>query len=118
MFKIKFRRVGYVVIIVLISFLTIGLGLYKYNSKAIEKIISDQAAQIIIKYLRSENPEIKCEYDHTDKKDGINYYVIHAYEAMGDHVATIGWYYVNIHTGEAYKWDLASDKLYKLKQRL
>lgn len=84
-------------------------------NKGIEKLTSESAEQIIIKYLGYNNSKIECKYDHIDKRDRVDYYVIHAYENMEDHIATIGWYYVNVNTGDAYKWDIINDKLILLK---
>ncbi|SKA87582.1 hypothetical protein SAMN05428976_11018 [Clostridium sp. USBA 49] len=85
------------------------------SNKTNSKITSEDAEKIVNKYVGGDNFKIECEYDHNDKRDGIEYYVIHAYEKMEDHVATIGWYYVNVNTGEAYEWDLIKDELIPLK---
>lgn len=80
-----------------------------------QKLTAKQAEKIISKHIGGDSLKIQCTYDHNDKKDGIDYYVIHAYENMEDHVATIGWYYVNVNTGESFEWDLINDKLIPLK---
>ncbi|AWP29151.1 hypothetical protein B9D94_22160 [Paenibacillus sp. Cedars] len=41
-------------------------------------------------------------------------YLIRAYENMTTHIATFGWYYVDMYSGVVYKWDLATDELIKL----
>lgn len=78
------------------------------------KITPEKSSKIVSKYINSENPNIKCRYDHLEKKGGIDYYVVHMYESMQDHVATLGWYYVDVNTGKVFKLDLISDKLIEL----
>lgn len=85
------------------------------ENKAGEKITPNGACDIVKKLIKSNNTNIKFRYDHDDTKKGVSYYVIQAFEDMSDHVATIGWYYVDKNTGKAYEWDLVSDSLVPLK---
>ena len=77
------------------------------------KLDSKAATELISKFVKASYPEAKCVYDHNQKRDGKEYYVIHAFGMMPDNssTATIGWYYVEIETGKAFEWDLANDKL-------
>jgi tetratricopeptide (TPR) repeat protein len=85
------------------------------ENKASGKITPQGACDIIKNQIKSNNANIKFKYDHDDTKDGIKYYVIQGFEDMSDHVATIGWYYVDINTGKAYEWDLIANSLIPLK---
>ena len=76
-------------------------------------VTKEQAESLIISLKKFEN-NIKCTYDHDDKKDGRDYYVLQAYESMQDHIATIGWYYVEKSTGKAFEYDIIADKLIPL----
>lgn len=85
------------------------------ENKASGKITPQEACDIVKNQIKSNNANIKFRYDHDDTKNGVKYYVIQAFEDLSDHVATIGWYYVDINTGKAYEWDLISDLLVPLK---
>ncbi|WP_410506223.1 tetratricopeptide repeat protein [Haloimpatiens sp. FM7315] len=78
------------------------------------EISVDEACNLAKKYANNKVENTKYKYDHMDKKGDIQYYVIHAFEDMSDHIATNGWYYVDKFTGKVYEWDLASDKLIPL----
>src|SRR3712207_8606472 len=43
------------------------------------------------------------EYDHDSEHDGNSFYVIHVYENMETHTATIGWYGVDKKSGKDRK---------------
>lgn len=77
------------------------------------KLDKKAATEIISNYIKSKYPEAKCVYDHNQKRDGKEYYVIHVFGSMQDNssTATIGWYYVEVDTGKAFQWDLINDKL-------
>lgn len=95
----------------------------KQNKKSIvnnkdKKITFEQASNKVLDSIRDkgtntivveENKEIKNE-------NGVDYYVIHVADNMGDHIATRGWYYVEVNTGKAYEWNLVNDKLIPLNQ--
>ncbi|MCT8977752.1 hypothetical protein N4T77_14220 [Clostridium sp. CX1] len=77
-------------------------------------VTADQAVKIAAKYVTNKGTNTKFSFDHEDSRNGVNYYVIHAFEDMGDHVATLGWYYIEKGYGKAYEWDLAEDQLIPL----
>ncbi|KAJ51156.1 tetratricopeptide (TPR) repeat protein [Clostridium tetanomorphum] len=79
------------------------------------KITPDYACELVKKQLKGNNDKMKFNYDHDDVKNGVQYYVIQAFEDLSDHVATSGWYYVDKNTGKVYEWDLSSDLLIPLK---
>ncbi|WP_127836921.1 CDK-activating kinase assembly factor MAT1 [Clostridium prolinivorans] len=78
-------------------------------------ITPEKAVEIVKGCVKNSTSQIKYAYDHIQDRDNQSYYVIQVYENMEDHVATIGWYYVNVNTGEAYEWDLINDKLKPIK---
>ncbi|HEY5562464.1 MAG TPA: hypothetical protein VIK72_12055 [Clostridiaceae bacterium] len=77
-------------------------------------VTSLQATEIISKLVLKDHPAAKTRYDHDQDRDGKKYYVLQLYDAMPDHTATIGWYYVQVDNGKAFEWDLISDKLIPL----
>jgi hypothetical protein len=60
----------------------------------------EEAIDLVWDYLKKNNYPItendRVDLDHTDKDT----YSIHFYEGYDDHIATINWFDVNIHTGE------------------
>ena len=71
----------------------------------------EKAIALVSKIIINKSPNVKVDYDHIQNRNGINYYVVRAYDAMGDHIATLGWYYVQATNGKAYEWNLVDDKL-------
>lgn len=84
------------------------------NEKVINKnteLTKEKAIVLVSKIIISDNQKIKVGYDHTQKRDGKNYYVLRAYDDMADHISTLAWYYVDVTTGEAFEWNLMEDTL-------
>lgn len=60
-------------------------------------------------------------FDHMQKRDGRDYFVVHGYDRVitspdgTGHTATWGWYYVDARTGAARQWDLVDDKLLPIR---
>lgn len=79
------------------------------------KVTQDKAIEIVSKYVNSKNQGAKFTFDHIQKRENVDYYVIRAYVDMSDHIATLGWYYVDVNNGKAFEWDLLDDKLVPLK---
>lgn len=79
------------------------------------KVTQNKAVEIVGKYVNSKDQKAKVQFDHIQKRDNVDYYVIRAYEDMSDHIATLGWYYVDVNNGKAFEWDLIEDKLIPLK---
>lgn len=80
------------------------------NNNVEGPLTKEQAAELI-RSIKNFEGNIICKYDHDDTKANVEYYVIHAFESMPDHSATIGWYYVEKKSGKAFEWDLISDTL-------
>lgn len=74
-------------------------------------VTAEQAVQSAAKYISNKGENTKFSFDHEESRNGTDYYVIHAFEDMGDHVATLGWYYVEKNGGKVYEWNLAGDEL-------
>lgn len=75
------------------------------------QISPQKAIEIVSKSVGNIGKKSKFEFDHEDRRDNIDYYVIHGFDSMEDHVATIGWYYVDKSSGKAYEWNLVENKL-------
>lgn len=71
----------------------------------------EKAIALVSKIIINKSPNVKVECDHIQNRNGINYYVVRAYDDMGDHIATLGCYYVQVTNGKAYEWNLVDDKL-------
>jgi hypothetical protein len=76
-----------------------------------DEFTKEKAIAIVNKIVSSKNPKVKTEYDHTQKREGKDYYVIRIYEDMDDHISTLGWYYVQVDTEKIFEWDLVEDIL-------
>ncbi|WP_446898954.1 hypothetical protein ACSVC9_03405 [Clostridium sp. LBM24168] len=74
--------------------------------------VTESSAVKLVKYrVKGNNPNASFTFDHNEIKDNAEYYVIHAFDSMEDHGATIGWYYVNKSNGKVYEYDLVNNKL-------
>ncbi len=87
--------------------------MYQYQksnlySTANNKITYKQAENLIRSYLLSKklisnnDKKLVIQYDHMDKANGKNYYVIHVYDNMTDHTATMGWYGIDVYGDSVY----------------
>jgi len=79
------------------------------EQEAIYRVISVADLPDSVKYL----------VDSTERRDGSDYYIVKAYEVIDDgyglsHTSTIGWYYVDMYTGDVYAWDITDDSLHFL----
>lgn len=88
----------------------------KQTTSSDGKITQDKAVEIIGKYVSSKNQSAKVAFDHIQKRDGVDYFVLRAYEDMSDHIATLAWYYVDSNNGKAFEWNLTEDKLIPLEK--
>lgn len=81
------------------------------------KITFEQASNIVLNSIKDKgsNTIIVQEGEDIKNKNGVDYYIIHVADNMGDHIATRAWYYVEVNTGKAYEWDLANNKLIPLE---
>lgn len=75
------------------------------------KITQDKAVQLVEQSLKQKDSNTKVAFDHDTTRNNVEYYVIHSFDSMKDHIATSGWYYVDKSNGKVYEWDLATDKL-------
>jgi len=77
-------------------------------------VTSKEAEDLVRKYIQAnypgytENASSHIEYDHDDFANGEEVYVIHVYEVVVDHTATLGWIGVGKQTGNLYDM-LSSD---------
>lgn len=65
-------------------------------------ITVQDAVRIVKNKFPSTSPNMIYEYDHDSSHDGRNFYVIHVFENMGTHTATMGWYGVDKENGRIY----------------
>ncbi len=77
-----------------------------------EKVTTKKKAEEIVKNkIGTGNNNIKAICEGEKVREGVSYYIVHVYEVVEDHTATMGWYYVNKDNGQVFLWDLASDIL-------
>lgn len=86
----------------------------KLNVQIQNQLTSEQAVQIIGKYAKNKYKDAKYSYDHTEEKSGIKYYVVRVYNDMGDHISTLGWFYINVDTGKTFELDVVTGDLKEL----
>lgn len=85
------------------------------------EITVDNATKLLTNKLIGKDSKIKISYDHTQNKNNINYYVFQSFDSQGtsstsdNHSDTLGWYYVNVATGDLFTYDLNNDVLNPLK---
>ncbi|MGO5065268.1 tetratricopeptide repeat protein [Clostridium sporogenes] len=80
------------------------------NSQA--KVTTKKKAEEIVKNkVGTGNNNIKAICEGEKVREGVSYYMVHVYEVVEDHTATMGWYYVKKDNGQVFLWDLASDIL-------
>ena len=67
-------------------------------------LTKEQAIDIIRKQFPefTSNPNLHYEYDHDSNHEGKEFYVIHVYESVDNHSATMGWYGVEKGKGRIY----------------
>lgn len=82
------------------------------NSKP---ITNSQACEIVKRLVQDKNEKTRFVFDHEELKNGVQYFVIHGFDALEDHIATSGWYFVDKVTENVYQWDLNTDKLILVK---
>jgi hypothetical protein len=73
-------------------------------ANANKTLTPEQTIEIVKKQFSqyNSNPNLHYEYDHDISHDGREFYVIHIYENVDNHTATIGWYGVDKITGRIY----------------
>jgi hypothetical protein len=67
-------------------------------------LTKEQAIEMIKKQFPefTSNQNLHYEYDHDSNHDGREFYVIHVYESVDNHTATMGWYGVDKGKGRIY----------------
>ncbi|NMO97126.1 stalk domain-containing protein [Paenibacillus lemnae] len=76
------------------------------------KVTQDKAFDLVYTKIKKESDKYKLHY-MDEGVDG-SYYIVRAFENMPTHIATYGWYYVDMYTGVVYEWDLVENELIKL----
>lgn len=76
-----------------------------------------KATDILNSKINKGTTKTKLNYDHIQERDSEKYYTFSATMPSTDAQSsnTIGWYYVNVNTGEAFSWDLVDNTLTPLK---
>lgn len=80
---------------------------------------TEQEAIYRVIYVADLPDNVKYLVDSTERRDGHDYYIVKAYEEIDDgggmsHTSTIGWYYVEMNTGDVFEWDMTDDSLHFL----
>lgn len=88
-----------------------GDNLYVGKQPAI-KVTQDKASSLVYSKIKKDADKYKLHFMEEGTEG--SHYVIRAYEDFPTHIATFGWYYVDMYTGIVYKWDLVKDELIKL----
>ncbi|NFH67626.1 tetratricopeptide repeat protein [Clostridium botulinum] len=70
-----------------------------------------KAEEIVKNKIGAGNNNIRAICEGEEVRQGVSYYLVHVYEVVEDHTATMGWYYVRKDNGQVFLWDLASDIL-------
>ena len=73
-----------------------------------QSIMKQQAIEFVADHIDYKDTKKVITYEDTGNTGDSNYYCIHAYVSMYDHIATTGWYYVEVNTGKIYKYDAAT----------
>lgn len=80
---------------------------------------TEQEAIYRVRYVADLPDSVNYLVDSTERRNGSDYYIIKAYETIYDgggysHSSTIGWYYVDMYTGDVFEWDMSDDSLHFL----
>lgn len=80
---------------------------------------TEQEAIYRVRYVADLPDSVKYLVDSTERREGSEYYIIKAYEVINDggglsHTATVGWYYVDMYTGDVFVWDMFDNSLHFL----
>lgn len=80
---------------------------------------TEQEAIYRVRYIADLPDSVNYLVDSTERRNGSDYYIIKAYEDIYDggglsHSSTIGWYYVDMYTGDVYEWDMTDDSIHFL----
>ncbi|MCZ1268130.1 MULTISPECIES: hypothetical protein [Paenibacillus] len=74
--------------------------------------LEDNASKFVYNKIKKDADKYNLHFMDEGTDGGYN--VVRAFEDMPTHIATYGWYYVDMLTGEVYNWDFASNDLTKL----
>lgn len=90
----------------------IGTG----SSKA---LFTEQEAIYRVAYVANLPDSARYLVDSTERRQGSDYYIVKAYQVIDDggglsHTSTVGWYYVDMYTGDVFEWDISDDRLHFL----
>lgn len=88
-----------------------GDNLYVGKQPAI-KVTQDRAVKLVYSKIKKDADKYKLHFMEEGTEG--TFYIVRAFEDMPTHIATYGWYYVDMYTGVVYEWDLAKDELRKL----
>ncbi|WP_411735097.1 hypothetical protein [Paenibacillus sp. M2] len=77
-----------------------------------EKVSLDDAFDLVYKKIKKDVDKYSLSMMEDGESEGK--YVIRVFEDFPDHIATYGWYYVDMNTGAVYWYDLAYDRMVKL----
>lgn len=89
-----------------------GNDLYIGKQPIKKKITEDQAIDLLYKKIKKDADKYSLHFMTEEPED--NYYVFRVYEDFPDHIATYGYFYVDMYASNVYKYDIVNDKLVKL----
>ncbi|CDM67640.1 Hypothetical protein CM240_0475 [Clostridium bornimense] len=83
------------------------------EKKEREAFTEDEAVEFLREKL--ENKEnLSLEVQNAESNNGKEGYMIQVSEMMDDHLATIGWYFIDKYNKEAFEWDMLNNKLIEI----
>lgn len=88
-----------------------GDNLY-IGKQPVVKVGLDDAFELVYKKIKKDVDKYNLSMMEDGESEGR--YVIRVFENLPDHIATYGWYYVDMNTGAVYWYNLAYDRMVKL----
>lgn len=78
-----------------------------------EAFTEDEAVEFLRGKLGNKQ-NLRLEVQNAESNNGKEGYMIQVSEIMDDHLATLGWYFVDRYNKEAFEWDMLNNKLIEI----
>ena len=83
------------------------------EKKEREAFTEDEAIEFLKDKLGNKE-NLTLEVQNAESDDGKEGYIIQVSEMMDDHLATLGWYFVDKYNKEAFEWDMSNNELIEI----
>lgn len=83
------------------------------EKKEREAFTEDEAIEFLKDKLGNKQ-NLRLEVQNAESNNGKEGYMIQVSEIMDDHLATLGWYFVDRYNKEAFEWDMLNNKLIEI----